>query len=257
MKARDLYLNNVVFILAVLLISCAANPEIEAAGHSPYYGTIDDMNVDDKLIIYDELRERIQEKQKRFTIEFPTVDKAHQTGLISLARNYISTTLCDSVWSHWYGTSWDFYGTTETPGKGKIACGYFITTTLKHMGYNIDRVTLAQQAASVIITTMCGKGKTKIIGNNDRNALQDYILKQKDGVFICGLDNHVGFIQKKGKKVYFVHSSGLSGQLKVMKEELLESKAINYSNAYYVGDLLANETNLIKWIKNEKIEMQK
>lgn len=257
MKARDLYSNYAVLILIILLTSCATSPEIEAAAYSQYYGTINNMTVDDKLALYDELRERIQEKQTRFTVEFPTVDKEHQTGLVSLARNYISTTLCDSIWSHWYGTQWDFYGTTETPGKGKIACGYFITTTLKHMGYNVDRVTLAQQAASVIITTMCGKGKTKIIGNNDRNALQDYMLNQKDGVFICGLDNHVGFIQKKGEKIYFVHSSGFSGQLKVMKEELLESKAITYSNAYYVGDLLANEANLIKWIKKEKIEIQK
>jgi hypothetical protein len=241
---------------AVLFGSCASSPAGAGEVHSDYHESIAEESVDDKLEKYEGLKERIINKQKKFTVEYPTVDQAHQQGLVSLAKNYINTTLSDSIWSHWYGTTWDFYGTTQTPGKGEIACGYFVTTTLKHVGYNIDRVKLAQQAASVIITTMCGPGKTKIIGNNNKEALMQYMLDQEDGVFICGLDNHVGFIQKVGGEVYFVHSSGFSNELKVIKEKLLESNAINFSNAYYVGDLLGNESNLIKWIRNEKINMQ-
>lgn len=257
MKELKSYFAPIVCLPIILLVACAANSDSGDIVYSEYHESIVQESDDDQLVMYDDLIDRIEEKQSRFTVEFPTVDETHQLGLVSLARNYISTTLCDSVWSHWYGTPWDFYGTTQVPGEGNIACGYFVTTTLKHMGYNIDRVVLAQQAASVIITTMCGVGKTKIIGNNDTEALSEYVLNQEDGVFICGLDNHVGFIQKKGEKVYFVHSSGLSNQKKVMKEELLKSNAIQYSNAYYVGNLLSNETNLIKWIKKEKIDLQK
>ncbi len=238
------------------MTSCLTNSEMEEVTHSEYHESIVSTSVEDKLVMYDALRSRINSKRDLFKAEYPNVDAAHQKGLVSLAQSYVSATLCDSVWSHWYGTEWDFYGTTETPGKGNIACGYFVTTTLKHVGFNIDRVKLAQQAASVIITTMCGKGKTKIIGNNDLEALAAYIKSQNDGVFICGLDNHVGFIQKKGEDMYFVHSSGLGNQLKVMKEELLKSNALQYSNAYYVGNLLANETNMVKWITGEKINLE-
>lgn len=216
-----------------------------------------EISPEEKLESYKKLTSRIEQKQKQFELEFPTVDKVHQDGLVALAKGYISTTLSDSIWSHWYGTPWDFCGTSIEPGFGKIACEYFVTTTLEHVGYRIDRVKLAQQAASVIIATMCGEGKTKIIGNNNYVDLEDYIMSRKDGLYICGLDNHVGFIQKNDNKAYFIHSSGLSGQLKVMKEEIESSHAIQCSQAYYVGSLTANESNLIKWIKKEKIDLVK
>lgn len=225
--------------------------------HSEYHASLIEENLEDKAEQYHELVGRISIHQDKFKNEFSKVDAAHQQGLIALAKNYIHVTLSDSIWSHWYGTLWDFNGTTESPGDGYIACGYFVSTTLRHVGYNVDRVALAQQAASVIITTMCGKGKTKVIGNNDKEALEDYMLSQKDGIYICGLDSHVGFIEKKGELVYFVHSSGLYSQLKVVKEELKYSAAIGFSQAYYVGDLLANTSNLEKWIKKEKITVEK
>jgi hypothetical protein len=243
-------------LIGIFFLFCSCN---SASDNLPsHYSAFDQqLNIESPTEIqsrYNGLTRRIYAKQKRFTVEYPTVDQAHKNGLITLAKSYIYKTLCDSIFPHWYGTKWDFNGITQTPREGKIACGYFVTTTLKHMGYNINRVKIAQQASSHIITTMCGKGKTKVIGHNNKAGLNKYILSQKDGVFICGLDNHVGFIQKKGKAVYFIHSSGFKPQ-KVIKEKLMESKAIEYSEAYYVGNLLANKTNLIKWIKKEPIAL--
>src|SRR5688572_11801089 len=51
---------------------------------------------------------------------------------------YLETCLRDSMFEYWYGTRWGFYGTTPKPRQGKIACGYFVTTTLKHLGLNIN-----------------------------------------------------------------------------------------------------------------------
>jgi len=243
-------------LVFVWTFSCSSGTVQDEAhkDYPSYYHSLHPMGVDKKLGKYTDLKNRINAKQRRFTIEYPTVDQAHKNGLVTLAKNYLYTTMCDSVFSHWYGTQWDFNGTTQEPRKGQIACGYFVTTTLKHAGFDINRVQLAQQAASKIITTMCGKGKTKVIGNSNEKALSKYIGNQKDGIFIVGLDNHVGFIQKKGSKQYFIHSSGLSPQ-QVVREKLLESKAIKKSDAYYVGNLLENKTNIIKWIKKEKIKL--
>lgn len=206
---------------------------------------------------YSELMNRVSVKQKLFTIEYPSSNPEHKKGLIALSHNYIYETLCDSIFPYWYGTKWDFNGTTTTPRQGKIACGYFVSTTLQHIGYNINRVTIAQQAASHIITTLCGKGKTKVIGHSDVKKLRAYLHTQKDGIFILGLDNHVGFIQKADTNLYFIHSSGIQTQLKVLKERVSESVAIRYSKAYYIGDLLSNDNNTEKWIKNEKITLIK
>src|ERR1700741_5295000 len=52
--------------------------------------------------------------------------------------------LRDSLLPCWYGTPWGFYGTTEEPGQGTIACGYFVTTVLRDAGCSLQRIKLAQ-----------------------------------------------------------------------------------------------------------------
>ena len=52
-------------------------------------------------------------------------------SIISESFYYVMT---DSVFPHWMGTKWDFNGVSNVPGKGMIACGYFVSTTLKHVG---------------------------------------------------------------------------------------------------------------------------
>ena len=54
--------------------------------------------------------------------------------------------LVNEIIPHWYGTEWDFNGYTAVPNQGVIACGYFVSTTLLHMGINVNRYKMAQQA---------------------------------------------------------------------------------------------------------------
>ncbi len=50
-----------------------------------------------------------------------------------------------SIFPHWIGTKWDYNGYTNEPGEDKlIACGYFVSTSLKHMGFNWNRFDLAK-----------------------------------------------------------------------------------------------------------------
>jgi hypothetical protein len=48
---------------------------------------------------------------------------------------------------YWLGTTWNFNGTTQVPGEGSIACGYFVTTLLRDAGVKLERVKLAQMAS--------------------------------------------------------------------------------------------------------------
>lgn len=92
-----------------------------------------------------------------------------------------------------------------------------------------------------------------IIGHNNLKGLEEYMLSKKDGIYIIGLDNHVGFIVKEGNTLHAVHSNGISGSLEVVKEPMLKCKLIQKSKAYYIGDLMANTKVFKAWIKNEKI----
>ncbi len=73
----------------------------------------------------------------------------------SIATDSFETTfshfIVDSIIPYWYGTKWNFYGTTEEPNKGTIACGYFVTTVLRDAGLHINRIKLAQAASEEMI----------------------------------------------------------------------------------------------------------
>src|SRR5687768_13237846 len=76
-----------------------------------------------------------------------TVKTRIQTGRItedSLSRLFTSL-LTEKLIPHWLTTPWSFEGHTSIPRQGKIACGYFVSTTLLHMGFNVNRYKFAQQ----------------------------------------------------------------------------------------------------------------
>lgn len=67
----------------------------------------------------------------------------------------ISRIITDSLMPCWYGTPWDFNGCTADPGKGSIACGYFVTTVLRDAGLQLNRIRLAQSPSGIIIHKLC------------------------------------------------------------------------------------------------------
>ena len=91
------------------------------------------------------------------------------------------------------------------PKKGEIACGYFVSTTLRRIGFNLRRYKLAQQYSSGIVKSLCNQ--IKYVRNNDAEKLFRYIRSQPNQLYIVGLDNHVGIISKESGGIYFVHSS--------------------------------------------------
>lgn len=184
--------------------------------------------------------------QKNYTALCERIVKTTKNKSLEAIPGYLETCLRDSVFSYWYDTEWDFNGTTQEPRKGKIACGYFVTTTLKHLGLNIDRVHLAQQAASYIIDEICDKSSIKVFTNAHYKNLKEYVSKYSGNIFIVGLDNHVGFIVREKNELYFVHASGIS-PYKVVKEKCEDASLLVYSKYHMVGHL-----NFGHWAKGLK-----
>lgn len=157
--------------------------------------------------------------------------------------------LTDSLFPYWYGTPWDFNGVSQTPQQGKIACGYFVSTTLQQCGFQLERVRLAQQASSKIVNTLCDIESKKVFTGNDYNGLKEHIQSQENGLFIIGLDNHVAFISKEQTGIFVIHSSPPH----VKRQKLNESSVVTKSNYHVIGNFSHNPSILRKWIKNEAI----
>ncbi len=109
-----------------------------------------------------------------------------------------TTSVAETIIPNWIGTAWDFNGISQTPQKGTIACGYFVTTVLRDAGLNIARVKLAQCASEQMMLSLI---QPKYVQRFSNIAMDNFIQKiqhQGYGLYIAGLDNHTGFIYNDG-----------------------------------------------------------
>lgn len=179
-------------------------------------------------------------------------DSSTQDSIITIAKTYLFNRLTKDIFPYWYGTPWDFNGISNIPGQGKIACGYFVSTPLKHIGFNLNRYRVAQKGASQIIETISGKSKTKtFLSVKD---LSEYLLQHPDGLYLVGLSCHVGFVEKQNDKIYFTHSNYLT-PCEVIREDLITSPAINSSSIFVLGVFTLNDSVILQWLSESPIKV--
>lgn len=207
----------------------------------------------EQLNAYQALKHRIASKQQDFYIDWQAHPAKHEV-LTNLAQKYVYNYLKDSIFDCWYGTTWDFNGTTQRPRTGKIACGYFVTTTLQHVGFRLPRRKMAQQAASVIIRSLCKKSSIYTLNNLQK--LKQYMDRRPNGLYILGLDTHVGFLDKSTEGLHFIHAS-YSGNKMVSKEAWNASKVLSKSKLFVLGALSGHAALHQKWIQKDTILLQK
>lgn len=198
---------------------------------------------------YSSTKQKVE--NERVALKTKYTNSSNKTQTLDEARKLLTEYLHNDIFNHWYATKWSFEGRTETPKQGTIACGYFVSTTLRDVGFNLNRFKLAQKnpenEAKVIA---CGTSIEKL-QNVSKQELKKYFLKQKDGIYFIGLDFHVGYIYKSNQEVYFIHSNYIDNK-GVMKETIENSKAI-VSSKYFITSITHNDNLIKKWILKEII----
>lgn len=152
------------------------------------------------------------------------------------------------LWPAWYGTTWDFNGYSFKPREGEIACGYFVSTTLRDAGMKLNRYDLAKLYSHAICNNVC----EEVQEYNKLDDVISYIQSEPTDIYIVGLDSHVGFLIKEKNDVFFVHSNYI-GEGKVTKEAANNSEALKGSTRYILGSILRNKAILNKWRNGEQI----
>ncbi len=197
-------------------------------------------NSDQSQIKNETIKDLAPIKDEKQTIEYAgfikTLNLTNST--VSERKERFFTFINHDIPNYWIGTKWNFNGTTRTPQKGTIACGYFITNIINDFGINLRRIYLAQQPSSTMIKTLCDQNTIKQFSKISQ--LKHYLDKRNDKeIFIVGLDFHTGFIIKNGKEYYFLHSNYINEE-GVIKEKMETSLALNHSKSFMIGSLTAN-----------------
>ena len=161
--------------------------------------------------------------------------------------------MLNEIVPHWYETPWDFNGHTNTPNNGEIACGYFVSTTLKHLGFNLNRYKMAQAAGLDEAKLLQPKSQLKIYSNLGFEQLKEKVNEAySDGIYFVGLDNHVGYVLIKDKELYFLHSSYCDDKVVI---ELAETSPCFSSNLYVFAEITTNRALVKSWIFDERLSL--
>ena len=169
--------------------------------------------------------------------------------MLHRAGNLFLEELTGTLIPFWIGTDYDFYGQTYIPGKGEIACGYFVTTLLEDMGVPLDRNGLAKMASEQMIKELVAPKHIKRYSNQPLKRVLADIEFEGKGVYIVGLDTHTGFIINNGKEIYFAHASGRNPWA-VIEESAEGSIPLEKSKYRVVGNLTQDVNLLQTWLKN-------
>lgn len=200
---------------------------------------------------YDSLKDFVKELQASVKTTYQSATETQKDSIVKAAHDTLLALIIMDYFGHWYGTAWEFHGTTKTPRKGAIACGYFVTTVLEDAGFNIPRVKWACVASEVMIKGMTKK--VKHIINRPVSEVETYIQQAGKGLYVVGLDNHTGFIYNDGTVIRFVHSNYYLPQEGVMAQELDSHNPLKNSKYRVIGKILDNA--MIKnWILSKRME---
>jgi hypothetical protein len=165
------------------------------------------------------------------------------------ARKILVATLRDEMLPAWNGTTWAFHGTSQTPRQGEIACGYFVTTTLLHLGMQVDRVQLAQQASELIAKSLVAPQPVRRTSDLEIDAFLAKVRASGAGIYIVGLDNHVGFLIVDGAETWFHHAA----PHEVVKRERAREAPYLVASRYRVFAKLFDDALVEKWLRGERI----
>lgn len=177
-------------------------------------------------------------------------------GNMDSFKKLFTQSLLNKIIPFWEGTPWTFEGHTSVPKAGSIACGYFVSTTLKDVGLQLNRYKLAQQNPHNEARTLALDSEIIII--NEKSNRENIIAIQKqinEGIYFIGFDNsHVGFITKINNQLYLIHSNYMGSQ-GVTIEHIDASQVFQSYSKYYIAELSSNTQLIEKWINEIPIEV--
>ncbi len=172
---------------------------------------------------------------------------AHENASRDQVKKAFVQTVNNRLFPHWYGTFWSFNGTTQRPGRGSIACGYFVTTVLRDAGLDINRVALAQMPSEKMIRSLVNESYIQRFSNRPIDEFVQKIRQSGKGLYLVGLDNHTGFLVYDNAGVRFVHASG-AYPFCVISETALDAGILKKSAYRIIGKISDDPAVLRNWL---------
>ena len=215
---------------------------------------------------WDESVDAIASERARFAAEWRAATTPGERAVVrDRASVFLANAVIDRLLPPWMGMSWGMgrdSTATRPHQEGKsISCSYFVGAVLQGAGFQLrDRFRLGQAAALIIQKSLVGgAGKVHRFLSIPPAELRAKLAVLDDGLYVIGLDVHVGLVVVRGDEVRFVHASYTDQQV-VTDEPLAAAVAIARSQprGYFVSPVVtttgAGDDWLIeRWLEGDPV----
>jgi hypothetical protein len=176
------------------------------------------------------------------------------------ARHFVVETLVSQVFPAWMGmpSGGGPQATASLPHQPGmyISCSYFLTAALQNAGLVLEsRARFAQAPAAWIERALLPPGgQIHRYGNLSPEDLERRLVDLGEGLYVVGLNIHVGFIVVRDGHARFVHSS-YTPPGTVVDEPVVSSLAIalSQSKGYWISPLFKDDRIVDMWLRHQPV----
>ena len=204
---------------------------------------------------YVTLKKEVERWRKDLAARHAKARTASEKDKVLVESGRFLDTVLPELMRCWLGTPWDFNGTSEVPGEGNIACGYFVATVLRDAGFRVDRYKLARQPSQNILRSFLPRESLSVKVGVPYEGYAAEMESAAPGIRVVGLDSHVAFLVTGPDGFRFIHSSG-SKPWCVVEESRANAEVLRRSNYRVQGLLTADKALLRRWLAGEKIAVE-
>lgn len=204
---------------------------------------------------YEVLEEELGAWRNELVKEYGKARTPEQKAAVEQDARVILEMILPEMMRCWRGTGYDFNGVAERPGKGKIACGYYVSTLIRDAGFKVNRYKLAQQPSQNILRTFTDAENCELRVGEKYESYADWLESREPGIYLMGLDTHVGFVVvEKNGDMKFLHSSGID-KAGVVEEPRDQALAIKWSNWRMLGEFSTDPHVIRTWLAGGNVRV--
>lgn len=192
--------------------------------------------------VYQRSVDKLKQQRQDLAARFRRADDARaRRALIAESRRRVFDALRLRLFPAWLGTAWDYNGTSRTPGEGTIACGSFVVFTLQDAGFRIPSRMLRQPSENIIMNLTTPDAIRRFANARPMDEIVGHIRRQGNGLYMVGLDNHVGFLVNEDGRITFWHSTVFAPRPAVIRQDAYDFSPLTLSRYRVIGRLLGDE----------------
>lgn len=204
---------------------------------------------------YEVLVGELRRWRENLAQEYGRAGTAEQKAAVEGDARVILNMLLPEMMRCWVGTPYDFNGTAEKPGAERIACGYYVSTVIRDAGFRVNRYKLAQQPSENIMRTFLPGDACELRVGEDYGRYADWVERMEAGVYLIGMDTHVGFIVVRPDGMRFFHSSG-ARSVGVVEETRDDAWTLRKSSWRMLGHFTADPGVMRTWLSGEEVTVR-